>query len=206
MNALEQRILYLSHKHRRSHIGSALNTVNVLADIYAKRTEGEPVVLGNSHAALALFVVLESVGQGDAEALLMRHGTHATRSLKDGIYVSGGSLGQPETIAVGMALANRTRNVYLVTSDGACAEGAVWEAFRIAHEFKVSNLKTSIVCNGFGAYGPINGTELALRFSGLNNACIHFVKCRKLKGCLEGLAGHYVVLTDEQYEELKHAS
>ena len=45
--------------------------------------------------------------------------------LEDGIYCSTGSLGMGITVAVGMALADRKNKVYVLMSDGECAEGEV---------------------------------------------------------------------------------
>lgn len=59
-------------------------------------------------------------------------------SLEDGIWASSGSLGHGIGIAVGYALADPQRLVYVTISDGECAEGSVWEALAIA---KVSDRK-----------------------------------------------------------------
>ena len=48
----------------------------------------------------------------------MKHGTHPHRDLEDKIYCSTGSLGMGIGIAVGMALADRSKNVYCLISDG----------------------------------------------------------------------------------------
>lgn len=61
-----------------------------------------------------------------------------------GVEVSGGSLGQGLSIAVGAALGSRIdkhpRRVYCLMSDGEQQEGSTWEAVMSAAHFKVDNL------------------------------------------------------------------
>lgn len=199
LNPLERRIIELSYHFKLSHISSCLNTVNVLDEIYATREETDPVVLGNSHAALALYVVLEANGLCDGGDMVKKHGVHASRDMEHGIWVSGGSLGQAETIAVGMAIAWPDRTVYLVTSDGACAEGSVWEAFRVAAKMNRRNLRIYIVFNGAGAYGSIELDDLPKMPSW---AELVSVDQSRYPEWLRGLAGHYLVLNDSQFKEI----
>lgn len=202
MNTLERKVLDLSYKNKLTHVSSCLNTVNVLADIYEQRKENEPVVLANSHAALALYVVLESKGFCDAQEMIDKHGTHAGRDMEHGIWCSGGSLGCCEPIAVGMALADRERTVWLVTSDGSCMEGSVHEAFRIARELMLDNLRIYLIANGYGAYRRINVDDLQLRFIGTD---ITVVRPKMPFKWLEGLDGHYLTISDEQYAEVQNS-
>lgn len=195
MNAVERRIVDLSFRHKLTHISSCLNLVNLLTEIYAKRKDDEPVILGAGHAGLALYVVLESQGLCDAEEMIERHGVHPHRDMEHGIWCSSGSLGQAETVAVGMALADPKRIVWLVTSDGAAMEGSVYEALRVARNH-CPNLKAHIVFNGFGAYGAISRADLP------DGVCIVRVDCHRYPEFLQGLPGHYMTLNDEQHAEL----
>jgi len=144
---------------------------------------------------LALYVVLEKYGLCDAEKMVEKHGVHPNRDTEYGIWCSSGSLGQAETVAVGMALADKNRKVWLVTSDGACMEGSVYEALRVASH-KCGNLIAFVVYNGLGAYGEIKQYDLP------RNVDVHHVDQRHYPVWLRGLAGHYLVLTKEQYDEL----
>lgn len=198
MNALKKRAVDISYRHRLTHLSSVLNTIDTLDHIYTERNPLDPVVLGNSHASLALFVVLEKNGLCDAEEMVRLHGTHACRDVEHGIWVSGGSLGQAETVAVGYALSNPHRTVWLVTSDGACMEGSVAEAFRIAH-IRCPNLEIRVIYNGFGAYGPIELADVCRVVREFD-----LVRCdgSDLPSWLRGLPGHYLTLNAEQYQEL----
>ena len=195
MNPLEKRIVELSFKHKLTHVSSCLNCVNLIDWIYEQRKEDDPFVLDNSHAALALYVVLEKHGFYDAEKMIEKHGTHAGRDHKHGIWVSGGSLGQPITVAVGLALADKDRTVWVVTSDGSCMEGATMEAIRVGSKY-CPNLKIHIVFNGMGAYGDISHGELP------TDGKIYYVDQTRYPEWLRGLDGHYLVLSEAQCEEL----
>jgi len=197
-NALEKRIVELSYRHKLTHISSCLNCVNLLAWVYDNRKDDEPVIMGNGHASLAHYVVLERKGLCDAEEMVKKHGVHASRDIEHGIWVSCGSLGQSETVAVGMALADKNRKVWLVTSDGAAMEGSVYETLRVAGKY-CPNLAIFIVFNGHGAYGEIRSDELPnfrLAYS------IYTVDTRRYPYWLRGLPGHYLTLTKEQFDGL----
>ena len=55
-----------------------------------------------------------------------------------------------------MALADRTRNVYCLISDGECAEGTIWESANIIRKYDVDNLKLYMNWNGWSAYDRID--------------------------------------------------
>lgn len=186
-------MIELSYRHQLTHISSCLNCVNLIDTIYELKRITEPFILGN-HASLAHYVVLEKYGYCDAEEMLKRHGVHSTRDEEHGIWCSGGSLGQPETIAVGMAMADPSRKVWLVTTDGACMEGATMEALRVSRNYPNLNIYT--VFNGYGAYSKIALHEMDFRTS------IHYVDQDNYPKWLQGLEGHYLKLTKDQYEEL----
>lgn len=172
--------------------------MNLLADIYQKRQCDEPVILGNGHAGLALYVVLEAEGLCNAEEMIEKHGVHPHRDMGNGIWVSSGSLGQAETVAVGLAMAYPKKTVWLITSDGSCMEGSVYEALRAARKY-CSNLRAHIIFNGYGAYGAVSRVDLP------DGVHIEYIDCQRYPEWLRGLPGHYLTLTEAQYEELMAA-
>jgi len=200
MTKNERRIIDISYKKGLTHISSCLSALPILEDIYKVKNPEDDVVLGNSHAALALYVVLEAEGKG--EEMAEKFGTHAERSLTHGIGVSGGSLGQPETVAVGMALADRDRVVYLVTSDGACAEGSVWEALKIAADNQLENLRVSVVANGYSAYDKVELEYLERRLRSFYPILVHRTNLYDWPDWMQGVNGHYVKLDEIKYREL----
>lgn len=195
LSDLEKRVIELSYKNELTHISSCLNSVNLIENIYSIRKQDDPFILGNCHASVAHYVVLEKHGMCDAQEMIEKHGVHASRDLEHGIWCSGGSLGQPETVSVGYALADPKRTVWLVTSDGSCMEGATCEALRFGRK-NCPNLKIYVVFNGYGAYSQILYSDLP------QDVNVYSVDVTRYPDWLRGLPGHYLKLTKEQYEEL----
>ncbi len=152
---LKKKIIDLAYKYKLGHIGSATSAVDIIDAIYAVKEKDEKFVLSCGHAGLALFVVLENEGLGNAEAMIKKIGDHVDRLVPQ-IDCSAGSLGQGLPIAVGMALANRDKNVYCLISDGEFSEGSIYEALCIAAENELVNLKLAINVNGWSAYRRTN--------------------------------------------------
>jgi transketolase len=203
MSYVEQKILKISKKHNLSHIGSCLIMSGPLDAIYKTRKADEPVILSSGHSGLALYCTLEQWGYGDAEKLFLKHGVHPNRDYKNGIWCSAGSLGHGIGIAVGMAFANKDRLVYAVMTDGECAEGSVWESLRVASDYRLENLRLIVVCNGWGAYGKIDTDILETRLQLFYPCVVVKANLFNYPDWVQGQAGHYVQMTDEQYKELK---
>lgn len=170
--------------------------------IYLVKNPQDIVVLSAGHTALALYVVLEKNGLGNAEELFKKHGVHPNRDLEHGIYVSTGSLGQGLPIAVGMAMANKDRDVYVVTTDGEMAEGSMWEALRVAGENRLENLKVTCLANGYSAYKDVDVDLLDTRMQMFYPSMIVRTDMFKYPEWLQGLRGHYHVMSDENYQEI----
>lgn len=202
LNKLEQRIIDLSYKYNLSHIGSCLTSVRLIDSIYQVKKPDDIFILSNGHAGLALYVILEKNGIGDAEQLFLKHGVHPNRDIEHGIYCSSGSLGHGLGIAVGMALSNRNRDVYVMVSDGELAEGSCWEALRIASENKLENLKIMCNANGYGAYGKIDVDWLDLRLQYFYPVLVQKTNTYSLPDYLQGLNAHYQTLDTAKYKEL----
>ncbi len=195
MNPLHYRILELSYRHGLSHIGSCISCVDIIDEIYATKRDDEPFLLGNGHAGLALYVVLEKYYGLDPEAILHKHGIHATKDVAFKIWGSGGSLGQLETVAVGMALADRMKDVYLLSSDGSMQEGASWEALWMKSDMHLDNLKWIVSANGLAAYRTIDQLKLTRAIEAIDHDVqvihTHFHKIP----FLNGLSAHYHKMT-----------
>ena len=202
MNNLEKRILEISYKHKLSHLSSCLTSVNIIDKIYQVKKKDEPFILSNGHAGLALYAVLEKYEGKDAEKLWKKHGTHPNRDLKDGIWCSTGSLGQGISIVVGMALADRKRNVYALISDGECAEGAVWESLMIATRLKLENLRVTCVANGYSAYGRVDVDLLDLRLNYFYPTLMVKTNLFNLPDWMQGVDGHYIKMDEKMYKEI----
>lgn len=223
--ALRRRILEVSHKASYSHLGSCLSSIDLIEAVYQHKKREEIFVLSNGHAGIAWYVVLEKYGLIKKGVLETLH-IHPDRNPKFNIHVSTGSLGQGFAIALGLALADRKKNVYCVISDGECAEGSVWESFRIASEAKLTNLKVLVNVNGWGAYGSIDTQNLFKRLKAFGGHIVKtdghdlksLSKSLKIKAkdkplvifaettveqlpFLEGLHAHYYVMKEENFKE-----
>jgi transketolase len=220
-----QRILEISHKENISHLGSCLSSVDLIDSVYKIKAKDEKFILSNGHAGVALYVILEKNGflaDSDIEKLHV----HPDRNYKLGIDVSTGSLGQGLPIALGIAISDKSKNVYCMISDGECAEGSIWETLRIAIDHKITNLKIIVNANGWSAYDAVNLNLLINRFKGfgyqvleinghdmneINEALKHNEKNNQTLifartsvdqiPCLKGLDAHYCIMKDQDYTQ-----
>lgn len=187
---LKRRIITLSYKYKLSHLGSCLTAVDIIEDIFRIKKKNEKFVLSSGHAGLALYVVLEKYGGRNAEEIFLHHGVHPDRCNDCGIDCSSGSLGNGLPIAVGMALADRTKNVYCLISDGECAEGSITEALRLTP----NNLIIYLNDNGWGAYG---NTDISPY---IHNKVIHKITNVEQLPFLKGQDAHYHSMSEEDYK------
>lgn len=193
---LKRRIIDISYEKGLSHLGSCLTAVDIIKEIYDQKEDGEPFILSSGHAGLALYVVLESLGGKNAEEVFDHHGVHPDRCQSCGLDCSTGSLGQGLPIAVGMALADRSKKVYCLISDGEAAEGSISEATRIIGDYNLLNLKVYINYNGWAAYKPTYVSDMPTPI----NAYIRFTDTKYLP-FLQGQAAHYKTMTEEEYQK-----
>lgn len=202
MNDLEKRIVDISFKHRIGHLSSTLNAVNIIEEIYNTKKPNEPFILSSGHAALAMYVVMEKHEFQDAEELYKLHGTHPHRDLARNIHCSTGSLGMGLTVAVGYALADRSKDVYCLISDGEAAEGSIWEALRFAYESKLDNLKVYANVNGMSACDFIDKDYLISRLKSFLPSINIRVTEPPSWPFASGILTHYYVLKPEDYHSL----
>ena len=158
----------------QGYIGQALGYADVLAVAYAHALnfraddatwEGrDRFLLSHGHYAIAHYAALMEAGI-IAESELETYGSDDSRlpmsgmaSYTPGMEMSGGSLGQGLTIAVGMALGLRHQGnpafVYNSMSDGELDEGSTWEAAMGAAHHGLGNLICLVDINNQQADGP----------------------------------------------------
>ena len=95
--------------------------------------------------------------------MFIKHGGHPHRDEQNKIYCSTGSLGLGITIAVGRAIADPTKQIHTLISDGECAEGSVWESLKTIKEQNISNIHVHVNINGLAAYREVDITYLTQR-------------------------------------------
>lgn len=157
----------------QGYIGQALGMADVLAVAYGHALNFRPedpkwdgrdrFLLSHGHYAIALYAALVDAGVIPEEEI-QTYGADDSRlpmsgmaTYTPGMEISGGSLGQGLTIAVGMALALRQKAnpafVYNCMSDGELDEGATWEAGLSASHFALANLVALVDVNNQQADG-----------------------------------------------------
>ena len=158
----------------QGYIGQALGWADVLAVAYCHAMnlraqdphwEGrDRFLLSHGHYAIAHYAALIEAGILP-ESELETYGSDDSRlpmsgmaTYTPGMEISGGSLGQGLSIAVGMALALRLKGnpafVYNSMSDGELDEGSTWEAAMGAAHHGLGNLICLVDINNQQADGP----------------------------------------------------
>jgi transketolase len=215
---LNRRIVEISYKLKLGHIGSCLTAVDIIDEIYKIKKPDEKFVLSAGHAHLAHLVIQEKYittddhehwqrdEKGwDIEYLIKKYGIHCDRQA--GCDASSGSLGHGIGLAVGMALADRSKDVYCLLSDGEMTEGSVAEALQIADDQVLNhNLHIYVNDNEWGAYNPtiIDANHVIMGIKKMSFLNFHHVKTnmKDYPRWLQGQIAHYKVLNKEEYEEL----
>ena len=158
----------------QGYIGQALGWADVLAVAYRHALNYRPedpkwegrdrFLLSHGHYAIALYAALieakilpeeelETYGSDDSRLPMSGMATYTP-----GMEMSGGSLGQGLSIAVGVALGLRLKKnpaiVYNSMSDGELDEGSTWEAAMGAAHHRLANLICLMDINNQQADGP----------------------------------------------------
>ncbi|MGL1834915.1 transketolase [Rhodocyclaceae bacterium SMB388] len=171
---IRRNALLMGEVQGQGYIGQALDIADVLAVSYFGAMNYRPedpewegrdrFLLSNGHYAIALYAALIEAGivpQGELET----YGSDDSRlpmsgmaSYTPGMEMSGGSLGQGLTIAVGRGLGLKRKGskafVYTLFSDGELDEGAIWEGLMSAAHWKLDNLIAIVDVNNQQADGP----------------------------------------------------
>ena len=171
---IRRHALHMGEVQGQGYIGQALDIADVLAVAYFHAMKFKPedpkwegrdrFLLSNGHYAIALYAALIEAGI-IPESELETYGSDDSRlpmsgmaSYTPGMEMSGGSLGQGLTIAVGHGLGLKRKGstsfVYTLFSDGELDEGAVWEALMSAAHHRLDNPIAICDVNNQQADGP----------------------------------------------------
>jgi transketolase len=197
---LKKRLLKVAYSNKVSHLGSYFSALDIIDQIYDKKDDDDIFILSSGHAALAMYCCIEKYHGIDAEMLFHKHGGHPHRDEANRIYCSTGSLGLGITVGLGRAVANPDKKVYVLISDGECAEGSVWEALKTIKEQSINNIEVHVNVNGYAAYMEVDVDYLTNRLkSFLPEIVIHYTTVEQFS-FLRGLNAHYHIMSEENYE------
>lgn len=146
-------------KATSGHPGGSLSATDMLVALYYSKMKlyedphderRDRFVLSKGHANPPLYAILADKGYVDAdEKNYLRRLHHPFQGHPEsnkcpGIDCSTGSLGQGVSVATGMALGFKKKNmpneVFVMVGDGEIDEGLCWEAFMTAANYKLDNL------------------------------------------------------------------
>jgi len=155
---IRTRVLERLHAATASHLGTNMSMVEILAAIYTVTdvarisvgaSDRDRVVISKGHSAAATYAALEEFGilstklmdtYHQSGSLLAGHVSHGV----PGVEHSTGALGHGLSVALGMAIAQRSLRqdgrVFCVCGDGEMQEGSVWEALLLWRHLGLSNL------------------------------------------------------------------
>jgi transketolase len=171
---IRRNALLMGEVQGQGYIGQALDIADVLAVAYfhamrydwgnAQWEGRDRFLMSNGHYAIALYAALVEGGL-ISKAEMETYGSDDSRlpmsgmsSYTPGMEMSGGSLGQGMTIAVGRALGLKRKGsksrVFLLFSDGELDEGAMWEGMMSAAHYQLDNLIAMVDINNMQADGP----------------------------------------------------
>jgi transketolase len=160
MDKLRIKIIKASYYSGACHIGSALSCIDIIVDIYKIKKKKDIFIFGKASGVGAYYCFKYSLKK--ATELLKKYPLPAKET---GLPWSGGSLGTGLPVACGMALGNKTRDVYILLGDGDCQEGTFYESLLFARQHNLTNLKIYIDRNHLQALGiteDILGIDKAL--------------------------------------------
>lgn len=166
---LRLKVLGLYKQANAGHIGCSLSCIDLLiAALIHQKDEKDTFILSKGHAAAALYVALNYLGEISDETLSTFYldGTtlpaHPAPNQHKGIPFATGSLGHGLPIGTGIAHAAKLGAddsfSFVLMSDGETNEGTTWEAAHYAIQNRLDNLIVLIDKNGLQGFG--NTTEI----------------------------------------------
>ena len=159
-NEVRKGIVTAVHSAKAGHPGGSLSAADVVTYLYFAEMNIDPkdpdkqdrdrLVLSKGHCSPVMYTTLARRGFFPVEHLKTFRKIDSDLSGHveihvPGVDMSGGSLGQGLSVALGMAMygkCNKLGNyVYAIMGDGEIQEGQIWEAAMAAGYFKVNKLE-----------------------------------------------------------------
>jgi transketolase len=177
---MARQVVLAAHSGGEGHVPSALSILDILYAIYfcsdLKIGELDNFILSKGHASLGYYAVLSAKGLIPANWVASfakfdsPYGGHPHRLKVKEIFASTGSLGHGLPIAVGMALAEKNKDIpgrtFVLLGDGEINEGTTWEASLFAIHHCLLGL-TAIIDYNRSGNRAIDLEELESKFIGI---------------------------------------
>lgn len=157
------------------HPGGSLSALEILISLYYYKMRHKAdnpdwplrdrFIMSKGHAAPVAYVILANCGYFSQEELktFRKLGSRLQGHIYigvPGVEQSTGSLGQGLSVANGIALGARIRDVdfktYCLVGDGEIQEGQIWEAAMTAGHHKLNNLCAILDSNKVQENGPVS--------------------------------------------------
>lgn len=172
-HSIRRTVLEMCRGRGQGYAGQGLALADLIACLYYSelRDGVDHLILSTGHSAIAMFAGLHEKGLYELDEL-RTYGMDGSRIEESplegtpGFEITGGSLGQGLSQAIGIAIGERIRGtdarVYCLVSDGELQEGQIWEACMAAPHHKLDNLVLLVDANRMqadGATAEVMGVE-----------------------------------------------
>jgi len=145
---LKQKIVKVSFLANACHIGSALSCADIIQEIHKIKNKKDIFIFGKASGVSAYYCYKYPTKK--AVEFLKKY---PLPNKEAGLPWTGGSIGQGLSVAAGMAIADRKRNIYILLGDGDIQEGQTYEALLFSRQHKLDNLKIYVDRNRLQALG-----------------------------------------------------
>lgn len=192
------RLLRMHHESNSGHLGGNFSCIDALMTLHHLIMKPDDrFILSKGHSAGALYVTLWSLGKlkdSDLETFSKDNTLlpgHPSGAGIPNLLFSTGSLGHGPSLAAGLALAAKHKNldqqIYCLCSDGEWQEGSCWEALIFSVHHQLINLIIIIDQNGLQGFGR---TE-------------NIISCSDLTSRISSFGAHVQRIDGHNYLEIK---
>lgn len=208
-NQIRRDVLNASYEAKACHIGSALSCVDMMVTIhYQILKPGDIFLFGKASGVATYYAILADKEVFPKEKLAEYLKNYPLPSTEvPGVVHSFGSVGHALSVACGMALGDRTRNVHVILSDGDLQEGSTYEGALFARQHKLNNLFVYVDDNKYIACGKTEDIlSLTTAYEFFQNTIPHFYRIETVKGkgvdfMENDYHWHYKNLTKEELDK-----
>ncbi len=173
---IRKDVLVQTYCAKSGHPGGPLSAADYLTTLYFNYVRVDPenpsaeprdwFVISNGHCSALNYALLARRGFFPPACLLTFRSTgsglegHPNRLKTPGVDVSAGSLGHGLSVAHGIALGAKLRNlderIYVNLGDGELQEGSCWEAIMAAAHYKSDNILAMVDYNDIQIDGNVH--------------------------------------------------